>query len=300
MVELKFKDPLPNVRVEFNEKQHSYWVAKQFKDGTWSESAPKHGVTTPLSKTVDKPFIAPWVAKLSVHEVLRFAHDNPNIVDQVPQMFSDLDLLDNEMVDESGRKVMSYYKFVHKYPWLGKLKSTYKDASTEGKDLGSWIHTAIENFYNAEALPVITAGTKGMWESFQMFNNLYKPSVDQVEFVVYSPSYDYSGKGDFRGSMNGKTCIGDWKSTNRSKSNEDGVSFDNFFQLGGLAQAEFERTGEWVQDVFIANFDKKGEEPIVIWASDFGMATEDCAKAYIAHLMAYKTQTFWEYKFKGK
>jgi hypothetical protein len=56
--------------------------------------------------------------------------------------------------------------------------------------------------------------------------------------------------------------------------NQDGISVEYFFQLGGLAQAEFERTGEWVDDLFVANFSKEGGEPRVIFASEFGMSPQ--------------------------
>ena len=100
--------------------------------------------------------------------------------------------------------------------------------------------------------------------------------------------------------MNGKRCIGDWKSTNRSAMNRDGISAEYFLQTGGLAQAEYERTGEWVEDIFIANFDKKGGEPRVVWASDFGVSPQDCARAYLSCFNTYHTLKDWEYKWSRR
>jgi hypothetical protein len=194
---------------------------------------------------------------------------------------------------------MSTYKFKKLYPWYSKAKGNYKEASKDGKELGTWLHSSIENFYNSDrkTIPVITDAVKGMWDSFVMFDNFFKPKPETLEFLVYALMFGYSGQGDFIGHMNGKYCIGDWKSTNRSGANPDGISVEYFFQVGGLAQAEWERTGKWVDDMFIANFDKKGGEPRVIWASDFGASPQDCARAYISCFNNYHTIKTWDYKF---
>lgn len=296
MKELVFKDGR-KVRIEFGEKEHTYNVSHPLMDGTWTSPVPTHGVTTPLSKTVDKPFIAPWVAKLSVHEVLAWCYNNQDKIAEIPKMFEDLELMESKVLGEDGRPLMTYYKFSKQYPWLSKLKSTYRTSSGEGKDAGTWFHGAVEKFLTTGEKPIVGEDTEGMWKSFIEWYNFNKPVLDEAEFVVYSPTYSYSGMGDFRGTVGGRKVIIDWKTTNRSDANKDGISFDNFYQLGGLAQAEFERTGEWPDDVGIVNVDKNGMEAVTIWGSDWGMTPEECAKRYISHLVAYKQQVNDGYKF---
>lgn len=279
------------VRIDFDDKAHSYVVAHKLADGTFSDFKPTHGVTTPLI-VVPKAFIAPWAAKEACYATVRHLADNPALQEVLAELVNDLD---NEM-DKQQR-----WAFVKKYPWLSKLKSAYRQKSKVGTDLGSWLHESIEIFYasNRKTLPIITPDCEGMWKSFTEFDNFFKPKPDKdgLEFFVYSLMFGYSGQGDFRGEINGKYCILDWKTTSRSEWNKDGIDFEYFFQLGGLAQAEYERTGKWVDDVGIVNFDKKGSEPRLIFASEFGMSPQDCAKAYISCFNNYHTIKWWEQKY---
>lgn len=293
------------VDVQFDDVAHSYVVAIQAPDGQFHDYRPTHGITAPL-EVVPKPFLVPWGAKMGVEGLVEKLRDNPTIIDPIAsgKFFTDKLAMELNERDEKGRPVMSTYRFRKLYPWFGEAKSAYKEKSKEGKELGTWLHESIEAFYKSDRnlLPIVTPETQGMWDSFVMFDNFFKPKPDQdgLEFLVYSILYGYSGQGDFRGMINGKRCIGDWKSTNRSDFNPDGISVEYFFQLGGLAQAEYERTNEWVDDVFIANLDKKGEEPRIIFASDFGMSPQDCARAYISCFNNYHTIKFWDYKWSKK
>lgn len=302
MPELKF----PNgqvVDVQFDDVAHSYVVAHKLADGKFSDYRPIHGATAPL-EVVPKPYLVPWGSKMGVEALVEIFHNNPGLVEQLPQFYIDKQAMDDNLRDEKDKPVMSSYKFKKLYPWFSDAKSAYKEKSKEGKESGSWLHSAIEDFYrsNRKTQPILDEATKPMWDSFTMFDNFFKPKPDEdgLEFLVYSLMFGYSGQGDFRGTMAGKTCIGDWKSTNRSYSNPDGISVEYFFQVGGLAQAEFERAGKWVDDLFIANFDKKGGEPRVIWASEFGMSPQDCARAYISCFNNYHTIKDWDYKFSKR
>lgn len=295
------------VDVQFDEQAHSYVVAHQLADGKMTDYRPTHGITAPL-EVVPKPFLTPWGAKLGADGVIKAFTQNPGLVDALEQFHVDKQAMESgeRYIDEKGKDkpVMSEYRFKKLYPWYGAAKANYKDASQEGKDLGHWLHSSIEQFYlsGRKTLPIVDEFTEGMWDSFIQFDNFYKPVPDKdgLEFIVYSLLFGYSGMGDFRGTMNGKHCIGDWKSTNRSSANKEGISVEYFFQVGGLAQAEYERTGKWVQDLFIANFSKKGEPPRVVWASDFGMSPQDCARAYISCFNNYHTIKFWDYKWSKR
>lgn len=295
------------VEVVFDEKAHSYLVAHKLADGKFSDYRPTHGITAPLS-VVPKDFLKVWTAKIAAEETLRALITHPMTPEAIEQFFIDKQAMDDNerYIDENGKDkpVMSYYRFAKQYPWFGPAKSAYKVKAGESKDIGHWLHSSIEEFYKSDrkTLPILTEASQPVWDTFIMFDNFYKPKADPdgLEFLVYSLMFGYSGQGDFRGVMSGKTCIGDWKTTNRNFANQDGISTEYFFQLGGLAQAEFERTGVWVDDLFIANFEKKGGEPRVIWASEFGMSPQDCARAYISCFNTYHMIGTWDYKFKKR
>lgn len=291
------------VDVVFDEKAHTYNVAHKLADGQLTDYRPTHGITAPLS-VVPKAFLTPWGAKVGVEALLEHLLTNPLTPEELEQFFIDKKAMDDNERLPDGKPVMSYYKFSKAYPWFSKVKGAYKVKAKEGQEAGTWLHKAVENFYASgrKDLPILTPEVQPVWDSFTMFDNFFKPTpdADGLEFLVYSLLFGYSGQGDFRGTMSGKHCIGDWKTTNRSQQNQDGISTEYFFQLGGLAQAEFERTGVWVDDLFAANFDKEGGEPVVAWASEFGMSPQDCARAYISCFNTYHMIETWDYKFKKR
>lgn len=292
------------VDVVFDEVAHSYVVAHKLADGQLSDYRPTHGITAPLAVVPKAHFLTPWAAKCGVEalidELRSLSLDNNLLED----FTLDKQAMDNNERTPEGKPVMSYYRFTKLYPWFSKAKGAYKVKSKEGQEAGTWLHSAVEQFYKSDRkeLPMLTEFVQPVWDSFIAFDNFFKPTPDKdgLEFLVYSLMFGYSGQGDFRGKMSGKTCIGDWKTTNRSQQNQDGISTEYFFQLGGLAQAEFERTGVWVDDLFAANFDKLGGEPKVIWASDFGMSPQDCARAYVSCFNTYHMIQTWDYKFKQR
>ena len=288
------------VDVVFDEKAHTYNVAHKLDDGQFSDYRPTHGITAPLA-VVPKAFLTPWGAKVGVEALLEYQVDHPMSSEFLSEFFVDKKAYDTNERTEDGKPVMSYYKFAKKYPWFSKVKGAYKVKSKEGQEAGTWLHKAVENFYRTgrKDLPIITEETQPVWDSFTMFDNFFKPTpdADGLEFLVYSLLFGYSGQGDFRGTMSGKSVILDWKTTNRSQFNPEGISVDYFFQLGGLAQAEYERTGVWVDDLGAVNLDKQGEDPRVVMASEFGMSPQDCARAYISCFNTYHMIQNWDYKY---
>ena len=291
------------VDVVFDEIAHSYVVAHKLYNGEYSDYRPTHGITAPL-ETVPKQFLKPWAAKEAVHALLEYIQDNVALVENIPKFFEDLNAKTENLRTPEGKPVMSDYRFRKLYPWYAQVKKACDLKSNEGKELGTWIHSSIENYYKSgrKTLPIITPEVKGMWDSFIQFDNFYKPTPDPdgLEFLVFSLMFGYSGQGDYRGMINGKHCILDWKSTNRSDFSKDGITIEYFYQLGGLAQAEYERTGRWVEDIGAVNLDKKGEEPRIIFASEFGASPQDMAKAYISCFNNYHNQKYWDYKFKSR
>lgn len=297
------------VDVVFEEAQHSYMIAHKLADGEFTDFRPTHGITAPLA-VVPKPFLKKWAAKLCTDTTLTYIADHPELVDKLPEFLQDLQDYYDKTLNEKGKTKVTYYRLNKNYPWYKTLKAAPDQSSGIGKELGTWLHESIENYYlsDRKKKPVITPDCQGMWDSFMMFDEFFEPVLGktdeerraQCEFLVYSLIFGYSGQGDWRGYINGKFCILDWKSTNRSEWNADGISTEYFFQLGGLAQAEYERTGYWADDLGIVNLSKEGDEPRVIFASEFGMSPQDAARAYISCFNNYHVIEAWDYKFKKR
>ena len=142
------------VDVQFDEVAHSYVIAHKLANGEFSDFRPTHGITAPL-EVVPKPFLTPWGAKEGVEVVVREFHDNPQIVEQLSQFYKDKEAMENNeryTDPKSGKDkpVMSSYSFKKLYPWFSKAKAAYKEKSKEGKEIGSWLHSAIETFYKSD------------------------------------------------------------------------------------------------------------------------------------------------------
>lgn len=300
MAEIKFPGGQV-VDVIFDETAHTYVVAHKLADGRFSDYKPTHGITAPL-EVVPKPYLKPWAAKMATHALIELLADHPELIDKIPAFLEAYEANQANERKEDGKPVMSDYMLKKLYPWYSQVKNAYKIRSEDALEIGTWLHSAIEYYYKSarKDLPVLTEFVTPMWASFIEFDNYFKPEAEDLEFIVYSLMFGYSGLGDFRGKMANKFCIGDWKTTNRSSANEDGISVEYFFQLGGLAQAESERTGKWADDLFVGNFNKEGGEPRVIFASDFGMSPQDCARAYISCFNNYHTIREWDYRYKSK
>lgn len=299
------------VNVEYDDAAHSYVVAHKLADGHFSDFRPTHGATAPLV-VVPKPYLKAWAAKESTNATLRLLAEQPLICEKLPEFIEDLEANLSKAKDpETGKTLVTDYRLKKMYPWYAPLKKASDSSSDDGKEMGTWLHKAIEDYYNSDrkVLPVLTPAVEPMWQGFLMFDNYEKPSPDPVtdldpkggvEFLIYSLMFGYSGQGDFRGRFRGKNVILDWKTTNRSYSNPQGITIEYFFQMGGLAQAEFERTGVWVDDLGAVNFDKKGGDPQVVMASEFGMSPQDAARAYISCFNNYHMVETWDYKYKKR
>ena len=117
MPELKFPGGQV-VSVEFDDVAHSYVIAHKLADGQFTDTRPTHGATAPL-EVVPKPFLTPWGAKMGVEAMVEIFHDQPQIVEQLPQFYIDKKAMDeNErFVNDKGKDspVMSTYKFKKLY-----------------------------------------------------------------------------------------------------------------------------------------------------------------------------------------
>jgi CRISPR/Cas system-associated exonuclease Cas4 (RecB family) len=94
------------------------------------------------------------------------------------------------------------------------------------------------------------AVTKG----FNAFLKWYEHTdivIVEVERLIYSETYFYCGKTDFRGLRNGKSVIGDFKTGNSAGYEGE------WYQLAAYALAIEEETGDVIEEGLIVHLDKK-------------------------------------------
>jgi hypothetical protein len=71
--------------------------------------------------------------------------------------------------------------------------------------------------------------------AFEAFMKDWKPEITNIEMVLYSKQFNFAGTTDFVARIGGKLVIGDWKTTNTSRYNPDGIYSSYFAQLGPTA-----------------------------------------------------------------
>ena len=96
--------------------------------------------------------------------------------------------------------------------------------------------------------------------------------------------------------INDKTVLIDYKTSNRSHYNPDGIYASNFAQLGGQAILVEEMLETEVDDAMIVNFSKDSEEYKLKSLSDMGLTVLD-AKLYFLHCLGlYNMNKLFEWR----
>lgn len=251
------------VEVTFNEGDHKYLVSHKVGD-TWLTPEPVTGVTT-YCGALSKDFLAPWAAKLAAEYTLANKGKQSDAVtlDEAKKQF--------KLAADSGARA-------------GKMGHLYVEGKLTGRE--------IKMPTDKDDLKVV----ESVASAFDKFMEDWKPELIEVEKVLYSKTHNYAGTCDFVAEINGKLVIGDWKTTNTSRYNPDGIYATYFAQLGAYSLAYEEMTGEKVKELWAVNLPKDGGEYKLRRLEDIGLTKSDCQAYFLALKQAYELNKLFEWR----
>lgn len=251
------------VKLDFVPDTHKYLVS--FKVGKdWTSPKPTTGVTT-YSGCLSKDFLAPWAAKLAAEYVLKEkgAQSNAVTLDEAKKQF--------KYASDAGARA-------------GKLGHAYVEAKLKGQ--------AVSMPTNPDAKKVV----ESVASALDKFMADWTPETVEIEAVLYSQKHNFAGTADFICKVKDKLVILDWKTTNTSRYNPDGLYASYFAQLGGYCLAYEEMTGETVKDLWAVNLPKDGSEYKLKRLEDIGLTKTDCQAYFLALKQAYEINQTFEWR----
>lgn len=193
---------------------------------------------------------------------------------------------------------------------LAEAETAYQRKGDKGKDVGTIVHQACEQFLKAMQtgqntldIDAVILDNDEARKAFTAFIDWYQAQEDiqvlAVEEVVYSRDFDYCGKFDCLLEIDGQKILVDIKTTNASRTAPLGIYAENFLQLGAYAGAYEEEKGEdIIDDLMVVNCSKKGVVS-TLKASDIGLSKLECVSGFIATLNMFHFMNETEYKIKN-
>jgi len=238
-----------NIDFNFDEKSHKYTVSKQIGD-KWTVATPVTGVTTIIG-IISKPALMTW----PMNEAVKYLKSKT-------QPFSELD-------------------------WKNATNA-YKVKSQYGKDAGHVGHSTVEALLlgkQPEKPPeALQEACTSILNAFNKYREDFKPKNLHSEEIMYSLEHNFAGTVDDVSEIDGKTIITDYKTTNPSYYNPDGIYKEHYCQLGGYIILVEEMLGLTVDEAQVVNLPKDGSEYKIKSLSEMGLTTLD-AKLYFLHAL---------------
>jgi len=94
-----------------------------------------------------------------------------------------------------------------------EAKKAHTLKKDKGADIGSEVHTAIENHFYGKKVQVTTPEAEKALQGFYEWLEPRKITSIKNEIPVYSKKYNYCGTCDFIAEIDGRRYIGDWKTS---------------------------------------------------------------------------------------
>jgi hypothetical protein len=251
MVELYNK----TVRLEFGESDHRYLVSKLIKDDVWTEPSPVLGVTSVMG-VVAKPALMTY----PMNKAIEF-----------------LKALNTKPTEEDFRNA----------------RRAHIEHSNAGKKAGKVGHALVEALLLNKPTTMPTDKTEREYAesvatAFESWKTDFKPEIISTEEAVYSLSHDFAGTFDLMAKIDGKITLLDFKTTNPSYYNPDGIYAEYFGQLGGYLVA-YEEQGGKVDQAMVVNLPKDGSEYKVKSLEDINKTITDAKVYFLSALGLYRS-----------
>lgn len=171
----------------------------------------------------------------------------------------------------------------------GALEYTRRRDS--GAGTGTEAHALVENYLKGIDQNVGGASTEAQnaYTAFKQWYDEAKPTVVNVEEVIYSHEYKFAGTYDCMLEIDGKVYLCDLKTTNTSRKAPNGVYAEYFIQLGAYAAAHEEQRAyeeknggtelRKINDLMVISAKKNGKLDICT-ASQLGLSVDECGQMF--------------------
>lgn len=251
-----------SIKLEFGETGHRYTVSKKVGDDLWTPPEPVVGTTT-VTSVISKPALMLWPLREAISYLEQYKGQP----------------IDKKLLD------VAY--------------AAHKRKSQAGKDAGTVGHALVESLLLDKEYEVPEAQkdeAKSVKNAFELWREDFAPEVLYTEQKFYSQKHDFAGTCDLVANVGGKLTIIDFKTTNPSYYNPDGIYGEYFAQLGAYTLGLEEMLGIEIEEAEIVNLPKNGKEYKVKSLSDLGMSLID-AKAYFLYCLGlYKLNKDFQWK----
>lgn len=186
----------------FDSKNHSYKVDGKIVDG----------VTTILG-VLDKPFLTPWAAKMTVMDLGYYERQvwTPKGYVEAPEEEQATGLARMNAILEHF-KIMTADEF---WATLHNAKNAHMRRKQEAASIGTLVHAWIEDYIKGKnpALPTIPKVRNGV-DAFRKWVGENNVKFKLSEQKVYSKKYKVAGTLDWTAEVNGVETLGDIKTSN--------------------------------------------------------------------------------------
>ena len=211
--------------LEFNEKNHRYKIrgTKQYIPS----------VTTILNQ-LSKSSLIIWSAKCAAERAV-------------------------EIVEETNGEIYDFESFKKELTWA------HKEVGDEGKNTGTLVHNYIDMFFSEKGVGKAYQNkvdddfdASMCVDAFKEWYSSAKRDVAHVEKRLVEQYGLFCGTLDIVYRYDGKTILGDFKTTKRSDYNSIGVYSSYIMQMSAYALAYTQETGEVVDDIELISLGKDG------------------------------------------
>lgn len=253
-----------SVRLGFSDTGHRYAVSKKVGE-LWTPPEPVVGTTT-VTSVISKPALMLWPLREAI---------------------SHLEQYKGHKIDKS---------------LLDAAYGAHKAKSQKGKDAGTVGHALVEALLLDKEYEVPEEQkdeAESVRKAFELWREDFVPEVLHTEQMFYSLTHQFAGTCDLVAKIGGKLTIVDYKTTNPSYYNPDGIYAENFAQLGAYALGIEEMLGLEIEEAEIVNLPKNGKEYKVKSLSDLGMSLTDAKLYFLYCLGLYRLNKDFAWKLSS-
>ena len=253
------------VDFRYNDGEHKYTVAKKV-DETFGPHVPVTGTTTIIS-VIAKPALMLWP--------MREAITHLKGLDKKPT--------EKDFIDAA---------------------SAHRQKADAGTKAGKIGHALVEALLLGKKVKMPTdektrEQAESVQSAFEKWQADFEPTTIDTEKPFYSLTHNFAGTYDYLCEIDGKLTMVDFKTTNTSRYNPDGIYAENFAQLGGYLIGAEEMDGYEVDASMVVNLPKDGADYKVKALADMRLTKTDAKLYFLNCLALYELDKQFNWKVRG-